>query len=349
MRCPTLNELPPPPPDKTGWPWTTESEQLPETMPDGSPWPRVSIVTPSYNQAQFIEETIRSVLLQGYPDLEYIIIDGGSTDGSVEIIRKYDPWLAYWVSERDEGQSEAINKGWQRASGKVLAWLNSDDTYEPDALGHTAKAFLKYPEAILVYGKIVIVDQQGEAESVIGGEYSGDRLVRFWRDGFPGISQPASFFHSRILTDVGMLNEQLNYLMDYDYFLRADSAGSFCFVDQRLARFRLQDSSKTSSGWFHFIREYIGVATAYVESGGEYAYPSLVEDVRHHYASLLISMIAEGRLPANRAALSLLLEAFRNDPALLKKRWIAKLAIKTLLGPRLTAVLKSSRVHSEDF
>ena len=93
MRCPTLEELPPPPPGKTGWPWTEESPQLPDRMPDGSPWPRVTIVTPSLNQGTFIEETIRSVLLQGYPDLEYIIIDGGSTDDSVGAIQKYEKWF----------------------------------------------------------------------------------------------------------------------------------------------------------------------------------------------------------------------------------------------------------------
>ena len=105
MHCPTLAELPPPPPDKTGWPWSEESPPLPATMPDGSPWPRISIVTPSYNQGQFIEETIRSVLLQGYPNLEYIVMDGGSTDNSVEIVRNYNSWLAYWVSEPDRGQA----------------------------------------------------------------------------------------------------------------------------------------------------------------------------------------------------------------------------------------------------
>lgn len=134
MQCPKLSELPPPPPGKTGWPWTEETERLPNTMPDGGEWPRISIVTPNYNYGQFIEETIRSVLLQGYPNLEYIVIDGGSTDDSVEIIKKYEPWLSYWVSEKDRGQANAINKGISIATGEWFNWLNSDDILLNNAL-----------------------------------------------------------------------------------------------------------------------------------------------------------------------------------------------------------------------
>ena len=108
-----ISQLPPPPPDRTGWPWTEESPRLPSHMPDGSKWPKISIVTPSYNQGKFIEKTIRSVLLQNYTNLEYIIMDGGSTDESVEIIKKYKPWLTHWGSEKDEGQSDAINRGFK--------------------------------------------------------------------------------------------------------------------------------------------------------------------------------------------------------------------------------------------
>lgn len=134
MRCPKLSDLPPPLPGKTGWPWTVETPSLPDTRPDGTPWPRVSIVTPSYNQGEFIEETIRSVLLQGYPNVEYIIMDGGSTDASVDIIKKYERWIAHWESARDKGQADAINKGLQRSTGVVFQYINSDDLVAKTAL-----------------------------------------------------------------------------------------------------------------------------------------------------------------------------------------------------------------------
>ena len=113
----TLSDLPPPPSGRTGWPWTEASEPLPATRPDGGQWPRITIVTPSYNQGEFIEETIRSVLLQGYPKLEYFIIDGGSSDNSVEIINKYSKYLTYWQSQKDNGQPDAINIALRRATG----------------------------------------------------------------------------------------------------------------------------------------------------------------------------------------------------------------------------------------
>src|SRR5438067_1469746 len=158
MKGPTLVELPPPPAGKTGWPWTDETPALQSTRPDGSAWPRISIVTPSYNQGQFIEETIRSVLLQGYPDLEYIIIDGGSQDESVEIIKKYEPWLTYWVSEQDRGQSHAINKGFDRSTGLILGWLNSDDVLLPNALATVASAIPQPDEPVLISGRAEIRD-----------------------------------------------------------------------------------------------------------------------------------------------------------------------------------------------
>src|SRR5262249_39110767 len=127
MHCPSLHELPAPPPGRTGWPWTVASAALPPAMPDGAVWPRVSVGTPSFNQAHFVEATLRSILLQGYPNLEYFVMDGGSTDGSVEIIKKYSPWLTSWVSERDGGQSAAINRGLRLGSGLFTTWINSDD------------------------------------------------------------------------------------------------------------------------------------------------------------------------------------------------------------------------------
>ncbi|MEO8399398.1 MAG: glycosyltransferase, partial [Ignavibacteriaceae bacterium] len=125
-----LKEIPPPPKGKTGWPW--DEETTPEIYEGLKNVPKISIITPSFNQGLFIEQTIRSVLLQNYPNLEYIIIDGGSTDNTIEIIKKYEPWIKYWISEKDSGQSEALNKGILHCEGEIFNWLNSDDYYSKD-------------------------------------------------------------------------------------------------------------------------------------------------------------------------------------------------------------------------
>ena len=245
MRCPTLRELPPPPPGTTGWPWTEESPQLPDTMPDGRPWPRISIVTPNYNYGQFLEETIRSVLLQGYPDLEYIIIDGGSTDNSVEIIKKYEPWLAYWVSEPDRGQSHAINKGFERATGEIMAWINSDDLYSPCAFGAVAKHFAFHPQVGLIWSKHTVISKDGVIRTgLIKWTYS-------WRDVlYAGciIPQETAFFRSHLWRRCGGLDLNLHLALDYDLWIRfLMHAPGYCDRDNSFAMMRHHDKRKTDN------------------------------------------------------------------------------------------------------
>jgi len=217
VRCPTLAELPSPSLKKTGWPWREESPPGLATFPDGSSLPKVSVVMPSFNQAQFIEETIRSVLLQNYPNLEFIIIDGGSADGSVDIIDRYSRWLAFWVSEPDRGQSHAINKGIARANGDILHWINSDDVLLPSALGTVAKVFLGEPGCRLLCGQARLIDAQGHSIGEVRSVFSS------W-DEFAtrkcNIAQVATFFHRALFEELGMIDESLEYCMDSELLLR---------------------------------------------------------------------------------------------------------------------------------
>src|SRR5262249_31521224 len=165
MQCPKMSELPVPPSGNTGWPWTEESRRLPSQRPEGGSWPCLSVITPSFNQSQFIEETIRSVLLQGYPNLEYFIMDGGSADGSVEIIEKYSPWLSYWVSQPDRGQSDATNRGLTLASGDFATWINSDDLLSKNALVEHALRIGFVPGTVYV-GDCIYIDENGKVLSL---------------------------------------------------------------------------------------------------------------------------------------------------------------------------------------
>ncbi len=250
MRCPTLAELPPPPAGKTGWPWAIETPALPASRADGSPWPRISIVTPSYNQGQFIEETIRSVLLQGYPDLEYIVIDGGSTDQSVEIIRKYERWLTYWVSEKDRGQAHAINKGFTKASGSIGAYLNSDDWYTEGAFGFVGNSFLRDCWDLLIGCPV--------PSAVPRWRY----LRRSWwkqRLDFPprpyfiadnrypyGVSQESTFWNLRTRGHL-QFDETFHCCLDVDWYTRLAPGACIALTGRKLGFYRHHPLNKSST------------------------------------------------------------------------------------------------------
>ena len=195
-------------------------------MPDGRQWPLISVVTPSLNQGKFIEETIRSVLLQGYPELEYIIIDGGSTDGSVELIKKYEPWLTYWVSEPDRGQSHAINKGWQRACGEILAWLNSDDTYNPGAIRCALEALRDNAAVGMVYSDMNYIDVSSDVIYRVRSQpYQFHKLLL---DNY--VTQSTVFVRREVLDAVGFLDESLHLIMDQELWLRIGRANAVAYL-----------------------------------------------------------------------------------------------------------------------
>jgi glycosyltransferase involved in cell wall biosynthesis len=177
---------------------------------------RVSIITPSYNQAAFLEQTIRSVLGQGYPELEYILVDGGSTDGSLEIIQKYADQLTWWVSEPDQGQADAINKGFSRATGEIIAWLNSDDLYAPGAIVEAVKILDENPDVGLVYGNAVSFDQDGHPlNDLIFADWGLEGLAAF-----KIICQPAVFIRRAVLKQAGYLDENYHMMLDHQLWLR---------------------------------------------------------------------------------------------------------------------------------
>ena len=283
MHCPTVNDLPAPTLQDGLALWTEESSAPPETVPGGSPWPRVSIVTPSYNQGQFIEETIRSVLLQGYPNIEYIIMDGGSTDGSVEIIEKYEPWLAYWVSEKDQGQSDAINKGFARATGEVLAWLNSDDTYLPKTLQIAIYHLQQRPEWAIVYGVCKIIDSRGKVVGQFtGSEFDLRRMLRTWSSPIP---QPSSFFRRVAFQNVGLLDETLHWCMDIDLWARLGLRYGFGFVPDLKACYRVHSEAKSIKSPLDTFREWKVVCDKLKSDG------SIPQEIRNAAAKQVIPYV----------------------------------------------------------
>ncbi len=209
-------------------------------------YPKVSVVTPSYNQARFLERTVLSVLNQNYPNFEYIIIDGGSRDGSVDIIRKYEKYLAYWANEKDKGQSDAINKGFQKSRGEILAWLNSDDTYLPNTLQFVASFFGRHPDVDMLYGRCNIIGKNDEIHQE--AKTMPFNLLDYIYGLFI-IPQQTAFWKRDLFFKTGMLNETNHTCMDAELWMDfAKNKANIVYVNKFLANFRLHPQSISGSG-----------------------------------------------------------------------------------------------------
>ena len=330
----TLEDLPPAPQGQTGWPWTEGTKPLPQQMPDGSFYPRISIVTPSYNYGHFIEETIRSVLLQGYPNLEYIIIDGGSTDNTVEIIKKYEKYITYWVSESDEGQTDAINKGYQHCTGDIFAWLNADCSYTMSALQEVVEYYLNGYK--LIAGGCVAVYNDGREYTVYSVPMNFELYLKFWIWGC-SFTQADVFVDKKLADDCFPLNNKLYMVMDYQFFLRVLSKNpKQIYVQQIWSKDKLHGNNKTMNAYDGGISEFCEVAL------GESAQLPLIRrmiykmDLKDY---IVINSLANHQQPdGNRG----LLAALFIRPTLLRWPIVWKMLIKTIFGVKLYSWLMKS-------
>lgn len=223
---------------------------------------KTSIIVPSYNQGHFIKETLDSILSQNLPDFELIIIDGGSKDKSVSIIKDYEPYITYWVSEPDHGQSHAINKGFERCTGDIICWLNSDDLFMPDTLKEVSAIFESHPELDFILGETEMFNKNGIVSSsrLKNVELEGQMLAGV------ATSQPSYFFKKSLLDRSGPLNEALHYGMDYDFFLRLTLLGQYKYFDKTWSRYRLHDDSKTETSQLKFATEWNNVFVSLLKS-----------------------------------------------------------------------------------
>jgi Glycosyl transferase family 2 len=330
-----LTQLPSPPWTKTGWPWTIESQRPAPSMPNGQPWTKITIVTPSYNQGEFLEETIRSVLLQNYPNLEYVVMDGGSTDDSRMILEKYNSWLSRWCSEKDRGQTHAINRGFQETSGVIRGYLNSDDLLLPNTLQQVAQ--LATPgEALLIVGNCVMGGMSYQVEETrIARSHPPQTLVEaISRDGmlYP---QPAVFWTEPDLKLPHHFNEQLEFCMDYNFWCQLIQSGyRTIHFNQSFAFYRSHPDAKGIKQTVVMWSELAGLPILQLtkmQSFEEKLQLIAVSRRRlRHYLRLEISNIATQK--GQRKAILAFLRAVLQDPFFLLERSSLGLGRQLLLN-----------------
>ncbi|MEN8240817.1 MAG: glycosyltransferase family 2 protein [Chloroflexota bacterium] len=225
--------------------------------------PLVSVITPVLNQQDYIEQTLQSVLNQDYPNIEYLVIDGGSTDGTLEILESYVDRITL-ISEPDEGQADAINKGFRLSRGEITTWLNADDVYLPGAVSAVVDAFAEDIKAVCIYGDCSYVNTQGEVLSRYPAREFD--LRRFVVESENFIPQPAAFFRRECLEKAGSLDVELDFVLDYELWLRFAQVGKFSYLSQELAQARLHPEAKSVASFAKFGEELVEVIEAYYKT-----------------------------------------------------------------------------------
>ena len=278
-----LLDFPSPPRYRTGWPWT--GGKVSGSGAEGGP--RVTIVTPSYNQGVYLEETIRSVLLQGYENLEYIVVDGGSTDDSIKIIERYSPWITWWVSEADRGQADAINKGFARSTGEIIGWLNSDDILYQGFIERRVREFEQTPGVGLIFGDVEL----GKSSDAVSGQMRGrstDFLTMVRTLEVP-IPQQSALWRAGVVERVGGLDDRWEVVLDREFFMRVARNFEMAYRPGAVGFFRLHPNSKSVAQELKWVDE---LPTMYREFFSDPGLPASVAGLERE------SMVAVERLCA---------------------------------------------------
>lgn len=296
--------------------------------------PLVSIITPSLNQGRFIEETILSVKNQTYPRVEHIIMDGGSTDGTLDILKKYSHSLI-WISEPDKGQSDAINKGWRMSKGDILAYLNSDDTYMPWAVETAVKFLVEHPDVGMMYGDAEFTNESGEVtQHYRVTEFDLRRMLCSYNH----VPQPSVFFSRKILESVGYLDENLHLAMDLDYWIRISLKFKIRHIAQTLATMRMHPEAKFVARYHEALSEYLHILKKF------YSNPELPTEIqafqRRAYSSVhLRASVDYLSAKKRREAAEHLIQAIRLYPKCLSDLGVVTHCVRLVLGEGITRIL----------
>lgn len=276
-------------------------------MSEQAEYPLISVIIPSFNQGQFIEETLLSVLGQNYPKLELIVIDGGSTDKTVEILENYSNRISYWHSQKDDGQGDAINKGINMSHGDVICWLNSDDMFLPGILFDVAHRFKdKLNENYLIYGASISLYQSGEELNAIANPSSPfDAFTLTYKD---FIVQPSTFWTRKLWQTAGELNLTYNYVLDWDWFIRASKIAKVEYISKFYSIYRYHPNHKTSRGGAARRKEVLTIVKTY---SSEY-WAALFTEVDQHYERVIkaIKLLGRIKLPKRHLLLPFLFPRF---------------------------------------